>query len=550
MREKLVVVATTLLVAATRVLALARSPWEWDELAFCLGVRNYDVIHHFPHPPGFPLFIAFAKVFRFLGLPDFRALQMVVLLGAIALFPLTYLLARELGFSFGVALGGALMLVFAPNVWFYGGTAFSDIPTLALTLAACVLLLRGVLMTRPSPGLRPLSPGGRGVSAEGGSARNRVIESLLPPGEGARNADEGRGIRSVSEESGREAPRPPAPPDSSLTLPMTSKMSYHSLWPAKNANRGEGWANPRSRPGRLGMTAGAILLGIAAAFRPQSLLVGLVPLLLHRRRALIGIAIVVAIVVAAYLGAAIASGSITKYVDAVKAQQKWVHDVDSFHNPTRPPLRAIFKTFFKPTRGAGNADRVIPILAAIGALWTLRTRDPKAAILIAMFLPLNVFSWLMLDFNAASRYVVSYAPMCTILAAEGLRVIALPFRDRADRVALAASVVIATFLAIGGLPAIRELHSQTSPLVAAADWIRASVPHDARLYVSGNLEMHADYYLSDYHVVLVEGRRPTDGYLFDDARSRRRGAVNFTVPSAPLFDIARQRFFEASVSPP
>jgi hypothetical protein len=516
------------LVAATRVFALARSPWEWDEMAFSLGVRNYDVIHHFPHPPGFPLFIAFAKAFRFLGLSDFRALQMVVLLGAIALFPLTYLLARELGFSFGVALGGALMLAFAPNVWFYGGTAFSDIPTLTLTLGACVLLLRGVLMARPSPGNStrfarsgPPSPGGRGVSAEGGSARNRLSESLLPPGEDAR-----------------------------------SQGLIESLLPPGEGAR-------RADEGRvtLRMTAGGLLLGIAASFRPQSLLVGLVPLLLHRRRAPIGIAIVIAVVVAAYLGAAVASGSIPKYIDAVKAQQKWVHDVDSFHNPTRPPLRAIFKTFFKPTRGAGNADRVIPILAAIGALWTLRTRDPKAAILIAMFLPLNVFSWLMLDFNAASRYVVSYAPMCTILAAEGLRVISLPLqwgtgaRRRGallspDLVALAASGVIALFLAIGGAPAIHELHTRTSPLVEAAEWIRANVPRDARLHVSGNLEMHADYYLNDYHVVLVEGRRPTDGYLFDDARSRRRGAVNFAVPSAPLFDIARQRFFEASVAPP
>src|SRR5437762_13552284 len=59
------------------------------------------------------------------------------------------------------------------------------------------------LMTRPSPGLRPPSPGGRGISAEV-SARIILIESLLPPGEGARSADEGRVISSESEGLGRE----------------------------------------------------------------------------------------------------------------------------------------------------------------------------------------------------------------------------------------------------------------------------------------------------------------------------------------------------------
>jgi glycosyltransferase involved in cell wall biosynthesis len=47
------------------------------------------------------------------------------------------------------------------------------------------------LMPIPSPGLRPPSPGGRGVSAEGGSAPHRLVESLLPPEESARSADEG-----------------------------------------------------------------------------------------------------------------------------------------------------------------------------------------------------------------------------------------------------------------------------------------------------------------------------------------------------------------------
>src|ERR1700716_704186 len=80
------------------------------------------------------------------------------------------------------------------------------------------------LMTISSPGLRPPSPDGRGISAQGGLARHRLIEILLPPGEGARRADEGRVIRSGSEgvwAEGRpvfQFSAPPALPGPSLTL--------------------------------------------------------------------------------------------------------------------------------------------------------------------------------------------------------------------------------------------------------------------------------------------------------------------------------------------
>src|SRR5207248_3154414 len=49
----------------------------------------------------------------------------------------------------------------------------------------------------PSPGLRPPSPEGRVDSVEGGLVR---VVSLLPPGEGARSADEGRVTSGISAE--------------------------------------------------------------------------------------------------------------------------------------------------------------------------------------------------------------------------------------------------------------------------------------------------------------------------------------------------------------
>lgn len=141
--ERRLVWMATLLVAVTRVAVASRSLWDWDEALFSLALRDYDVALHHPHPPGFPLFIAAAKIVHWIGVSELRALQAVSLLGAVALFPLMFLLARELRVPFATAFFSALLLVFLPNVWFYGGTGLSDVPSLALVLLACVLLLRG-----------------------------------------------------------------------------------------------------------------------------------------------------------------------------------------------------------------------------------------------------------------------------------------------------------------------------------------------------------------------------------------------------------------------
>ena len=134
---------TALLVAATRVFALAASPWDWDEVQFMAGVREFDVALHHPHPAGFPLYILLGKALALTGLSDFRALQVVTLLAACALFPLVFFLARELRFAFRTSLLAALLFVFFPNIWYFGGTVFSDITGVAITLAAIVLLLAG-----------------------------------------------------------------------------------------------------------------------------------------------------------------------------------------------------------------------------------------------------------------------------------------------------------------------------------------------------------------------------------------------------------------------
>src|SRR5258705_3393752 len=130
-------------VALTRLLAVSHSLWEWDEALFCLGVRDFNVAAHHRHPPGFPLYILLGKLFRFFTSDEFHALRAINVFSAMLVFPATYMLARELKLEVMPSISAALLTSFAPNVWFYGGTAFSDVPTLTMLLFGAALLLRG-----------------------------------------------------------------------------------------------------------------------------------------------------------------------------------------------------------------------------------------------------------------------------------------------------------------------------------------------------------------------------------------------------------------------
>jgi hypothetical protein len=95
-RQRLTFGIVAIVCAATRLLAMAKSLWDWDEALFCLGMRSYDVTAHHPHPPGFPVYIALGRIVRTVIPSDFRALQMVNLNAAMLVIPAIFFLAREL----------------------------------------------------------------------------------------------------------------------------------------------------------------------------------------------------------------------------------------------------------------------------------------------------------------------------------------------------------------------------------------------------------------------------------------------------------------------
>jgi hypothetical protein len=142
-RQQLVFLLLWAGVAMTRWPAVSATLWDWDEALFALAVRDYDVTAHHPHPPGFPLFIALARMVALTGLDEFHALQVLTVASSLFLFPAMVFLARELRLPSDTALCAGAVLAFFPNVWFFGGTAFSDVPSMVLAATACALLLRG-----------------------------------------------------------------------------------------------------------------------------------------------------------------------------------------------------------------------------------------------------------------------------------------------------------------------------------------------------------------------------------------------------------------------
>jgi len=142
-RQRLTFGVVALVCAATRFLAMAKTLWDWDEALFCLGMRSYDVTAHHPHPPGFPVYIALGRIVRTVIPSDFRALQAVNLIAAMLVFPAIFFLARELRLPFVTATIAGALCAFFPNVWFFGGGAFSDIPSLVLVVFAVAFLFHG-----------------------------------------------------------------------------------------------------------------------------------------------------------------------------------------------------------------------------------------------------------------------------------------------------------------------------------------------------------------------------------------------------------------------
>lgn len=156
-----------LLGALAVVVGLAHLPFlpatleDIDSVNFALGVRDFDVAEHRPHPPGYPVYIAAGKAMAAvvgLAWPDAassaieaRALALLSLLAALALPFVVFRMAAAMRpvrdtappwtIADAPAVATAALTVSAPLVWSLAARPMSDLPGLALALAAQACLV-------------------------------------------------------------------------------------------------------------------------------------------------------------------------------------------------------------------------------------------------------------------------------------------------------------------------------------------------------------------------------------------------------------------------
>src|SRR5262249_49092505 len=115
-----------------------------DSINFALGMRRYDIAHHQPHPPGYPVFIAAAKLAR-LALPsEAAALGAVsVVSGALGVLAIAWMFrrldedaTRDVG-----PLVAATLVITSPLYWFLSARPLSDVMGLAAAVAVQAMTL-------------------------------------------------------------------------------------------------------------------------------------------------------------------------------------------------------------------------------------------------------------------------------------------------------------------------------------------------------------------------------------------------------------------------
>jgi len=425
------------LAVLTLVFALSHLPFlvstleDIDSVNFALGVRDFDVADHRPHPPGYPVYIGLGKAAVALtGLfaggsqssIEARALSMLALVGAVVAILLLYRVLAAISTARGAAdlvsppwraldpraLAATALAVSCPLFWYLSVRPMSDVPGLAAALAAQACLALAWWRQQPD------ASGDRRLNAEriGASGRMLVLGALL--------TGVAIGFRSQN---------------ALLTVPFLAGVLID----------------------RIGRGVAGAMVGGGVAFAVGAL-IWVIPLVL-------------------------ASGGRDAYLAALGSQAgEDFAGVEMLYLNPSPRLAAfgLMRTFVYPWDSIplGGAVVVLSVAGAVALL--LRERRTLMAVVL-LTLPYLVFHLLFHD-TTYVRYALPLVPAVAFLAVVGLQAVA-------RRAALPVVGALALWAVVVCVPTLAAYASEPSPTVRAL-----AAMHDAAATTRpGALGMHQTF---------------------------------------------------------
>lgn len=399
-----------------------------DSVNFALGVREFNVAEHRPHPPGYPIYVALGKVAVAItnatsnlaprSALEGRALAWLSLLFAAVALPLLYRLFTCLNRSttdrltppwtvFDLsALAAAILTVACPLFWYMAVRPMSDAVGLTAALAAQVCLALAWWRQRPAAdGDRRLMP-----DAMAASGQMIVCGALL--------AGLAVGVRTQT---------------MWLTVPLLMGLLAD----------------------RIGRGVAGALLGSTIMFAIGSLL-WLVPLV-------------------------VVSGGVNAYLAALGSQAgEDFAGVEMLYLNPSPRLAAfgLLRTFVFPW-DAQPLALIVLALAAIGVA-VLLVRDRRSFAAVALLsVPYLLFHLLFQD-TTFVRYGLPLVPVVAFLAVRGASVVG-------PQVGAGVGVALAAWSLIVASPVLSAYAAEPSPVRRALDAMRVEI---ARSGQPGALAMH------------------------------------------------------------
>lgn len=434
-----VLAALALIFALAHVPFLATSLEDIDSVNFALGVRDFDVATHRPHPPGYPVYIALGKVATAIaglgvdGPPsqiEAKALAVLSLVAGLVAIVCLYGAFASLhprqGYggqvgegerdsdrapwrSFDVsAVAATAVAASCPLFWYLAVRPMSDLPGLAMALMAQACLLQAWWRQRPgADGDRRLTP-----AVTAASGRMIVIGAFL--------SAISIGVRSQT---------------MWLTVPLLVLVLFD----------------------RIGRGVAGAMLGAGTMFVAGGLAWG-VPLL-------------------------VASGGLNAYLAALGTQAGEDFTAGEMLYLTRDARAAAFalvRTFVHPWDASALAA-VVLALAALGIV-SLLMRDRRSfAAVTAIAVPYVIFHLLFQD-TSFVRYALPLVPVVAFLAVRGVALVS------AAAVPAVAAIVSIAAVAIAS-PVLVAYGATPSPTVRVLRLLKA----EATSAPPGALAMHQTF---------------------------------------------------------